>query len=149
MLFGGRDAERTGVAALAGRVLIDLNKTPLPEGYAFEPIGRSFAEVFQADAPGLRMVKAFDTVPAQVFDYCPDRIREHEVSIFIAAADAAAKATVMGLAEEIGFRPVDAGPLRNACLLEGFGDMIRYLINVADVGPCTTISAHALPYPAE
>ena len=137
-----------GAEALAGKVLIDLNNTPVPEGYAFEPVERSFAEAFQADAPGLRVVKAFNTVPAQVFDYCPDRIREHDVSIFVAADDAAAKATVMELAAEIGFRPVDAGPLRNARLLEGFGDMIRYLINVADLGPCTTISARALPYPA-
>lgn len=137
-----------GAEALAGKVLIDLNNTPVPEGYAFEPVERSFAEAFQADAPGLRVVKAFNTVPAQVFDYCPDRIREHEVSIFVAADDAAAKATVMDLAAEIGFRPVDAGPLRNARLLEGFGDMIRYLINVADLRPCTTISARALPYPA-
>ena len=134
-------------AVLHSKVLVDLNNSPMPEAFAFEPVERSLAEMFQDDAPDLRVVKAFNTVPARVFEYCPDRIGEHDVSIFVAGDDADAKATVMRLAEEIGFHAIDSGPLRNARLLEGFGDMLRYLINGADFGQATTISARALPNP--
>ena len=134
---------------LDGKVLIDLNNMPMPDNFAFEPGETSFAETYQRDVPGLRVVKAFNTVPVQVFDYCPERVRAHDVSIFVAGDDSDAKAIVMRLAADIGFRPVDAGALRNARLLETFGDMLRYLINGAGLGACTTISARALPYPLE
>ena len=41
-----------------------------------------------------------------------------QLTAFIAADDKRAKETVIELAEDIGFDPVDAGPLQNARLLE-------------------------------
>ena len=38
--------------------------------------------------------------------------------MFVAGDDAGKKKQVMGLAADIGFDPIDAGPLRNARLLE-------------------------------
>ncbi|MBM3485738.1 MAG: F420-dependent NADP oxidoreductase [Alphaproteobacteria bacterium] len=135
--------------ALAGKVLIDLNNKPVPPGYAFEPVLESYAERYAVDVPGLRVVKAFNTLPVQVFGYAPDILRRHAVTVFAAADDADAKSIVMRLATEIGLAPVDAGPLRNARVLEGFGDMLRYLINVAKLGAATTLSARVLPPPGE
>lgn len=134
---------------LSGKVLIDLNNKPVPPGYAFEPVLESYAERYAADVPGLRVVKAFNTLPVQVFGYAPDILRRHAVTVFTAADDDGAKTTVMRLAAEIGLAPVDAGPLRNARVLEGFGDMLRYLINVAKLGAATTISARVLPPPGD
>jgi hypothetical protein len=42
----------------------------------------------------------------------------HPIAMFYCGDDAEAKRTAAGLAREIGFDPVDAGPLSNARLLE-------------------------------
>ena len=130
-----------------GKVLIDLNNGPIPDGFAYEPVTSSFAERFQADVPGLKVVKAFNTMAQEVLEHEPQTLRQHGVSVFVAGDDAAAKATVMQLADELGFAPVDAGGLRNARLLESVGDLIRYMIIGAPLGPQATISVHVLPEP--
>ena len=48
------------------------------------------------------------------------RLRDQSLAAFAAGDDAEAKKTVLGLARDIGFDAVDAGPLRNARLLEPF-----------------------------
>ena len=63
------------------------------------------------------MVKAFNTVFAQHMD--SGRLDGERLTAFAAGDDAAAKAAVLEL--EIGFDAVDAGPLRNARLLEPLG----------------------------
>lgn len=130
-----------------GKVLIDLNNGPIPNGFAYEPVALSFAERFQTDVPGLKVVKAFNTMAQEVFEHEPQTLRQHAVSVFVAGDDADAKASVMQLADEIGFVAVDAGGLRNARLLESVGDLIRYMIGGAPLGPQATISVHVLPEP--
>ena len=101
----------------AGAVVIDATN-PVGPGFAHGLPQGSQAERLQAQLAGVRVVKAFNTVgfnvmadpsfggtPA-VLPYCGD--------------DATAKATVRGLAESIGFAPLDAGPLARARLLEHF-----------------------------
>jgi 8-hydroxy-5-deazaflavin:NADPH oxidoreductase len=66
--------------------------------------------------PGARLVKAFNTIGAEhMLD--PD-FGGVAADLLVCADDAGAKAVVQGLAAELGFAPVDAGPLANATLTE-------------------------------
>ena len=103
---------------VAGKVVVDLTN-PLTPDFMALTVGHatSAAETIAAAAPGARVVKAFNTILAQVMARGADFGAER-AQVFVAADDAKAKATVSGLAERIGFSPVDAGPLRNARYLE-------------------------------
>ena len=93
----------------------------------------SGAEELQKKLPRARVVKAFNTVFAQHMD--TGRIGDQRLSAFVAGDDAQAKATVLALAEDIGFDPVDAGPLRNARLLEPMALLNIQLGYVQKLGP--------------
>lgn len=98
---------------LSGRVLIDATNRI---GTAKPGETASGGEEVARLAAGARVVKAFNTIGAENFsdlDYGAAR-----PAGFFCGDDAEAKAVVSGLAEEIGFDPVDAGPLANAALLE-------------------------------
>ncbi|MEM9301037.1 MAG: NAD(P)-binding domain-containing protein [Pseudomonadota bacterium] len=131
--------------ALTGKILIDLNNGPIPEGFAYPPIEQSFTERLQADSPQTRVVKAFNMFAMELFEHDAETIAEHQVAAFIAGDSDEAKATVSKLAADLGFTPVDAGPTRNARLLESMGDFIRYLMIAQGMGPFTAISAVSLP----
>ena len=105
-------------AALAGKVVIDATN-PIKADYSgLATDGTSGAEEIQAKAPGARVVKAFNTAfAARQAD--PKVAGGLRVDGFVAADDADAKATVLGLVEAIGFNPVDAGGLAMARSLEG------------------------------
>ena len=135
-------------AMLDGKVLIDCNNFDIPAGFAYEPITRSLAETLAEQVPNAKVVKAFNTMAQEVFELSPQPLEQHNVSVFLVGDDAAAKQTVTQLAEEIGFKPLDCGPLRQARLLEGLGDFIRLMIIGQGLGPYATISVHVLP-PAE
>ncbi len=81
----------------------------------------------------------------EVFELAPEPLREHRVSVFVASDDTDAKQTVMQLAEEIGFMAIDSGGLRNARLLEGIADFVRFLAIGQLQNFYTTISVKVLP----
>ena len=130
---------------LANKILIDCNNSPIPEGFAFEPIAESIAEKFAADVPNAHVVKAFNTFAQEVFELSLDPLQQHQVSCFVCSDDEQAKQMVMTLAKEIGFNPVDCGELRRARMVEGLGDFIRFMIGGMKLGSYATISAHTLP----
>ncbi len=76
----------------------------------------SGAEELQRKLPRCHVVKAFNTVFAQHMD--TGRIGDTPLTAFAAGNDAGAKEVVLELARGIGFDAVDAGPLKNARLLE-------------------------------
>jgi len=49
------------------------------------------------------------------------RLGDQQLTAFVAGDDPAAKAVVLALAADIGFDAVDAGPLKNARMLEPLG----------------------------
>lgn len=102
---------------VAGKVVVEVSNplTPDMSGLATES-GPSAAEQLAERLPGARVVKAFNTV----FGAVQANPTLHGVAAdnFLAGDDADAKRTVAELVESIGLRPVDAGPLRNARLLE-------------------------------
>jgi predicted dinucleotide-binding enzyme len=109
----GAVAKEIGASA-AGKVVVDVSNRPTPD-----PAGAStsLAEELQAQLPGSKVVKAFNTAFAS---------RQADPSIsgiaadgFVAGDDEPAKKTVLDVVESIGFRPVDAGSLAAARTLEG------------------------------
>ncbi|MGG5820644.1 NADPH-dependent F420 reductase [Falsiroseomonas sp. HW251] len=76
----------------------------------------SAAEEIARALPGLRLVKCFNTagfgVLAEAGRFAPKPV------MFAASEDDEARALALRLAADIGFDPVDAGPLRAARLLE-------------------------------
>ena len=137
----------TDVRVLDGKTVIDANNGPIPDGFAYAPITVSLAEALQAQIPAARVVKAFNTMSQETFELAPEPLRRQHVSVFVAGDDAAARRTVMGLAEQIGFVPVDCGGLRNARLIEGLGDFIRFVMIGQGQGAYTALSVHPLPQP--
>lgn len=104
---------------LTGRILVDCTNPLLP-GLAGLEVGTttSGVEKIAELAPGAKAVKAFNTVGFNVmanptFDGKP-------VSMLYCGDDPDAKAIVRQLIADCGFEPVDAGPLKQARLLEPF-----------------------------
>ncbi len=115
--FGAIDDVVAGAGeTLAGKTVIDVTnaldaKMNLAVGFT-----TSGAEELQGKLPQSHVVKAFNTVLAQHMD--TGRLGSQSLTAFVAGDDAEAKKTVLALARDIGFDAVDAGPLRNARLLE-------------------------------
>ncbi|MEO1373498.1 MAG: NADPH-dependent F420 reductase [Cyanobacteria bacterium J06635_10] len=133
------------IEVLSGKVLIDCNNFEIPEGFAYSPIELSIAEKLASEVPKARVIKAFNTMAQEVFELAPTPLKDYNVSCFVAGDDEEARNTVMTLAEDIGFNPVDCGGLRNARLLEGLGDFIRFMIIGQKLGSYGTISVNVLP----
>jgi predicted dinucleotide-binding enzyme len=132
---------------LNGKIIIDCNNQDIPEGFAYPAIEESLAEKLASDVPNVRVVKAFNTMAQELFELAPQPLKNYQVSVFIASDDEQAKTTVMQLALEIGFAPVDSGVLRNARLIEGLGDFIRLMMIGQQQGAYATISVNVLPAP--
>ena len=79
--------------------------------------GTSGAELVQRQLPQAKVVKAFNTVLAA--NQASPTVDGVQLDGFVAGDDADAKKHVLHLLEEIGFRPVDVGPLSSARYLEG------------------------------
>ncbi len=127
------DVVREAGDALAGKTVVDVTnaldaRMNLAVGHT-----TSGAEELQKKLPEARVVKAFNTVFAQHMD--SGRLGGKPLSAFVAADDDAAKASVLSLAREIGFDPVDAGPLRSARLLEPMALLNIQLAYVLKMGP--------------
>ena len=135
----------SSIALLDGKVLIDCNNFDIPEGFAYNPITYSLAETLADQVPKASVIKAFNTMAQEVFELSPQPLEQYAVSVFLAGNDIAAKQKVAQLATEIGFNPVDCGPLRQARLLEGLGDFIRLMIIGQGLGPYATVSVNVLP----
>jgi len=102
---------------LRGRPVIDCTNPLLPDLSGIE-LGHSTsaAEQIAAAAPSARVVKAFNTASVKVMN--DPQFADHRAAMFYCGDDAAAKAVVQKLIVDIGFEPVDAGPLASARYLE-------------------------------
>jgi predicted dinucleotide-binding enzyme len=103
--------------SLRGKLLVDATN-PLKVDLSGLALGHttSAAEQVASWAAGTKVVKAFNTIGAQ--HMTDPRFGDQRASMFLCGDDAEAKRTVGGLAEALGFDPVDAGPLTQARLLE-------------------------------
>lgn len=81
----------------------------------------SIGEDLAALLPNTKVVKAFNIIGAE--HYLKPQIGDQTASMLICSNDEAAKATVSGLIQEIGFDVVDVGGLENSSLLESLAKL--------------------------
>jgi 8-hydroxy-5-deazaflavin:NADPH oxidoreductase len=75
-----------------------------------------------------RIVSAFTTVPSEVlFNVYDARHRANRPSLVYSGDNAAAKRVAATLMRDVGFDPIDAGPLRIARYIEPFGLLVAQL----------------------
>jgi predicted dinucleotide-binding enzyme len=106
-----------GAGDLSGKILIDAVNPILP-GFEGLEVGAttSAAEMIAAWAPGARVVKAFNTIGSNIM--ADANLSGHAALLLYCGDDAEAKKIVRGLATGLGFDAEDAGPLKQARLLE-------------------------------
>ena len=96
----------------------------------------SGAEALAKKLPKARVVSAFGTVPSEVlFDVFEARRRATKPSLVYCGDDASSKQVAAQLIRDVGFDPVDAGPLRIARYTEPFTLLIAQLAYEGDAGP--------------
>lgn len=124
-----------GVGPLSDQVVVDITN-PLTPDYMGLTLGHttSAAEEIAKAVPGAKVVKAFNTVFAQVLADGPKFGDGQTVSVFVASDSEPAKQVTRQLAESIGFTVVDAGTLKNARYLEPLAGLNIYLGYGAGLG---------------
>ena len=125
--YGDAVSALKSVGDLRGKVVIDITN-PLTADYMGLTIGHSTsaAEEIAEAIPEAKVVKAFNTVFAQVLAEGANFGHGHVVPAYFAGDDAAAKTNVSALIESTGFKAVDAGPLKNARYLEAVAGLNIY-----------------------
>jgi len=128
------DALRS-VGNLTGKVVIDITN-PLTADYMGLTLGHvtSAAEEIARAVPGAEVVKAFNTVFAQVLAERTDFGGGRSVTVFVAGDSERGKQTARTLAEGMGFETVDAGGLKNARYLEPLAGLNIYFGYGAGLG---------------
>lgn len=112
------------LGSIAGKVIIDITN-PVSADFMSLTIGHdtSAAEQIAKAFPDAALVKAFNTLFAQVLTDGPAFAGGAVAPVFYASDSAPAKQVVRTLIEGLGFKPVDAGQLRNARYLEPLGGL--------------------------
>jgi NADPH-dependent F420 reductase len=111
------DAARSA-GPLAGKVVIDCaNPLRFDRGPVWAPPAEgSTTQALAAAFPGIAVVKGFNHFGAEI--HADPQVAGGPADALFAGDDERAKRVAMQLAEQIGFRAIDAGPLRNAGVLE-------------------------------
>ncbi|MES1245797.1 MAG: NADPH-dependent F420 reductase [Acidobacteriota bacterium] len=128
---GTEDAIRKA-GGLSGKVVLDCTN-PLAPDLSGLVGDRSAAEQIASWAPGAKVVKIFNTTGFKNMDN--PRFGDDPVAMFYCGDDAGAKKTAAGLAEGLGFEPVDAGPLSEARSLEHLALLWIHLAYREKMGP--------------
>ena len=129
--------------ALAGKIVVDTTNavnadwSPFPTGD-----GSSAAEQIQALLPNSSVVKAFNTIFADVLR--PDRLDRDglKLTVFVASDDVDTVQVVMTFVSSIGLAPINAGPLRSARYLEAIAHLNLELAFGQGDGTNTAILYH-------
>ena len=119
------DAAKAIGSLADGKVLLDVTDAVGDNMNLAIGFSTSAAEELQKKLPKARVVKAFNTVFAP--NQSTGRVGNEQLTLFVASDYAKAKQTIMQLGRDVGFDPVDAGPLRSARYLE---PMAMLLINL-------------------
>lgn len=112
--------------SLNGKVLLDCTNGAPPDA-------RSGAERIASWAPGAHVVKIFNQTGSA--NMASPRYGEQALTMFYAGDDAGSNATAAQLATDVGFEPIDAGPLANARHLEALAQVWIALAYKQQMGP--------------
>jgi len=113
------DAAKAIGALANGKVLLDATNAVGDDMTLAIGCSTSAAEELQKQLLKAHIVKAFNTVFAA--NQSTGKLGAEQLSLFVAGDDLSAKKTIMRLGKDIGFDPVDAGPLKSARYLEPMG----------------------------
>ena len=116
-----------------GKVVIDVMNAIGPKMELGISCTTSTAEETQKKLPQAHVVKAFNTVFAQ--NQSTGKVGNEQLTAFIAGDDLKAKQTVAQLTRDIGFEPVDCGPLKASRYLEAMGIKIINMAYSYGMGP--------------
>jgi predicted dinucleotide-binding enzyme len=122
---------------LSGKVLLTCS-LPMSQDDSRLVIGlnTSGAEALAAKIPKAHVVSAFSTVPSEVlFPVFEGRARKSLPDLVYCGDDVRAKKTAAGLIGDVGFNPVDLGPLSMARYLEPLSLLIARLAYNGPDGP--------------
>lgn len=115
-----------GAGDLDNKILIDCTN-PLDDSLELtKGFSTSNAEELADEYPKAKVVKAFNTIFAGVLRAGPD-FAGRKAAVFYAGDDAASKEKVHALISELGFEPVDVGPLKSARYLEPLSALLVHL----------------------
>ena len=123
---------------LSGRVLVTCSLPMNADDTALAVAHTSSgAEVLARKVPRADVVSAFGTVPSEVLFHVFDAKRRtrRRPSLMYCGDDQDAKDVAAILIRDVGFEPVDAGPLRIARYLEPFSLAMAQLAYEGDEGP--------------
>jgi NADPH-dependent F420 reductase len=111
------EAAVKSLGALSGKIVIDATNplksdlSGLTHGYT-----TSAAELIQSWIPDAKVIKAFNTVGANIME--KPEVKGYKAMMYFCGNDAEARQTVKKLISDIGFEPIEAGDLTQARLLE-------------------------------
>jgi predicted dinucleotide-binding enzyme len=133
--YGDAIAALRSVGDLDGKTVIDITN-PLTSDYMGLTIGHetSAAEEIAHAVSGAEIVKAFNTLFAQVLADGHEFSNGQRGSVFFAGDSSQAKAKVKSLIDSLGFQAVDAGGLKNARYLEPLAGLNIYFGYGAGLG---------------
>lgn len=117
------------------KIIIDITN-PLTADYMGLTIGHttSASEEIAKALPQVEVVKAFNTLFAQVLADGAQFADNQRATVFVASDSARAKQTAITLAETMGFKTQDAGTLKNARYLEPLAGLNIYFGYGAGLG---------------
>ena len=104
------------LGSLAGKTIVDATNPLAPDMSLAIGHDDSAGETVARLAPGARVVKAFNTTGAN--NMADSHFTGAKLMMPVAGDDAQSKASVMSLANDLGFDPVDTGPLAMSRYLE-------------------------------
>ena len=109
---------------LTNKIVVDCTN-PLSEDYMSNTLDytTSASEEIAKLLPNVPIVKAFNTIFAEVMEPGKQTFDEYKGTGFYCGNDAKAKEIVANLIKDAGFDPVDAGVLQNAKYLESMAQL--------------------------
>ena len=117
---------------LDGKVVVDVSNRVEAQNPAKVLDGSSMSEHIQSLVPRAHVVKAFNTAFAS--RQANPKVDGMVVDAYVAGDDEQAKKQVLDFAKSIGFRPIDAGPLVMARVLEGMA-LLNIMLQIRNQWP--------------
>ena len=138
------DTVLTDISCLDNKIVIDSHNHSNPDTPLSSESGLSKSQILQKQLPNAKVVKAFNTISQEIFEYTNKNLRAYGVSCFVASDHEDASETVVNLANELGFIGVNCGNLNRTVLLEQAGSLIRILMELQQT-PWISFSIAELP----
>jgi predicted dinucleotide-binding enzyme len=133
--WAGIDATLEALGDVTGKVVVDATNPIGPPFTALEVAGNdSGGEIVQRKLSGARVVKAFNQTGFQNMAEARSFGDGPRPVMFVAGDDEAARETVLGLAGDLGFEAISAGPLTMCRYLEPYGMLWILLANAQGLG---------------